>query len=92
MTRFLIEVPHDNKKEACDRAVRIFMETGSHFMTNAEWGCADGVHKAWIIADMESREEALAMLPSLFRQSATIIALQKFRMEDIEQMKEQHED
>jgi hypothetical protein len=92
MTRFLIEVPHDNKKEACDRAVRIFMETGSHFMTNAEWGCGDGVHKAWIIAEMESREEALAMLPSLFRQSATVIALQRFRMEDIEQMKEQHED
>ena len=92
MTRFIIEVPHENKKEACDRAVRIFMETGSHFMTNAEWGCGDDVHKAWFIVDMDSKEEARAILPPLFRQTATITALQSFRMEDIEQMKKHHED
>ena len=62
MTRFLIEVPHENKKETCDRAVRIFMETGSHFMTNAEWGCGDDVHKAWFIVDMDSKDEARARL------------------------------
>jgi len=91
MTRFLIEVPHENKKETCDRAVRIFMETGSHFMTNAEWGCGDDVHKAWFIVDMDSKDEARAILPPLFRQAATITALQSFRMEDIEQMKKRHE-
>jgi len=92
MTRFLIEVPHENKKEACDRAVRLFLETGSHFMTNADWGCSDDVHKAWFIMDADSKEEARAILPLLFRQTATIIALQKFRTEDIDETTKKHKD
>jgi len=92
MTRFLIEVPHENKKEACDRAVRVFLETGSHFMTNADWGCSDNVHKTWFIMDAESKEEARSIIPPLFRQDAKIIALQRFRMEDLDKTLKQHED
>ena len=92
MTRYLIEVPHQNSKEACSRAVRTFLATGSHFMTNADWGCSDDVHKAWIIVDVESREEAAAILPPLLRRDATIIALQRFGIEDIEETMEEHRD
>ncbi|HLC05448.1 MAG TPA: hypothetical protein VJK02_20620 [Anaerolineales bacterium] len=92
MARFLIEVPHENKKEACDRAVRVFMETGTHFMTNADWGCSDDVHKAWFTVDVESKEAARAILPSLFRQDAKIVALQRFRMEDLDETRGRHED
>ncbi len=92
MTRFLIEVPHENKKEACERAVRAFLATGSHFMTNADWGCHDDEHKAWFVADMESKEEARAILPPLFRQDAKIIALKKFTMDDLDETMEQHND
>jgi hypothetical protein len=92
MTRFLIEVPHENKKEACERAVRVFSETGSHFMTNADWGCADDEHKAWIIVDLDSKDEARALLPPLFRPRAKITTLQKFTMEEVDQSIEQHED
>ena len=49
MTRYLIEVPHENNKDACKQAVQAFMETGSHFMTNADWGCGDDEHKAWFV-------------------------------------------
>jgi len=91
MARFLIEVPHDNSKQACDRAVRIFMETGFHFMTNADWGCSDDVHKAWFFVDVGSKEEARALLPSLFRQRAKIIAVERFRMEDAGEIRSQHE-
>jgi hypothetical protein len=92
MARFLIEVPHENTKEACDRAVRVFMETGSHFMTNADWGCRDDVHKAWFIVDVEDKEDARAILPPLFRQAAKIILLQRFRMEDLGETMEQHKE
>ncbi len=92
MTRFLIEVAHENKKEACDRAVRMFMETGSHFMTNADWGCSDNVHKTWFIMEAETKEEAQSILPPLFRHDAKIIALQKFRIEDFYETRKQHED
>jgi hypothetical protein len=91
MTRYLIEVAHENSKEACDRAVRIFMQTGFHFMTNADWGCSDGVHKAWFIVETGSKDEALSLLPSLIRQSATIIALERFRPEDFAGLRGEHE-
>ncbi len=92
MTRFLIEVPHENKKEACETAIRVFMETGSHFMTNADWGCQDDEHKAWIVVDLDSKEEAMAILPPLFRHDAKIITLEKFAMDDLEESMEQHND
>ena len=90
MTRYLIEVPHENKKEACDRAVQIFMETGSHFLTNADWGCSDGVHRAWFFVEVGSREEALLVVPPFFRQDAKIIALQRYGLQDIKQARRQH--
>jgi hypothetical protein len=90
MSRFLIEVPHENTKEACDRAIRVFLETGSHFMTNADWGCTDHVHKAWFVVDLDSKEEARAILPPLFRQSATIVALKQFHKEDLERTAGDH--
>lgn len=91
MARFLIEVPHDNRKDACDQAVRIFRQTGSHFMTNADWGCSDNVHKAWFVVDVDNKEEARAILPPLFRQTATIVGLQKFGgTKDMEDTKDRH--
>jgi len=92
MPRFLIEVPHENTKEACDRAIRIFLETGSHFMTNADWGCSDHVHKAWFVVEVDSKEDARTILPPLFRQTAKITALQRFRIEDMEETKGKHGD
>jgi hypothetical protein len=91
MAWFLIEVPHENSKQACDRAVRIFMETGFHFMTNADWGCSDDVHKAWFFVDVESKEDARALLPSLLRQRARIIAVERFRIEDAGEITSQHQ-
>ena len=70
-------------------AVQAFKDTGSHFVTNADWGCGDGEHKAWFIVELESKEEARMILPSLFREEAKIIELQKFSMEGID---EQHSD
>jgi len=84
MPRFLIEVPHEARKEACDRAVRVFLETGSHFMTNADWGCSDGEHKAWFVLDVDSKDEARQILPPAFRLQAKIVELTKFTMADLE--------
>ena len=38
MTRFLIEVPHEAERVACARVVEVFLKTGSHFLTHADWG------------------------------------------------------
>lgn len=92
MTRYLIEVPHENKKDACERAVQIFLETGSHFMTNADWGCADNEHKAWIVVDVESKDMARSLVPPLYRADAKIVMLQQFGPDNIEETKALHSD
>ncbi len=92
MARFLIEVPHEAEKVACARAIRILLTTGSHFLTHADYGCLDGEHKAWIIVEVESREEARSIVPAAYRSQAKIVELNKFTLEEIDELLRHHED
>lgn len=83
MKKFLIEVPHSSDKAACDHAIQVFRETGSHFLTKADWGCMDGEHKAWIIVEVESKEDARFIVPPIFRSEAKIIQLASFSSSEI---------
>ena len=87
MANFLIEVPHAEDKVACLRAIEIFVSTGSHFLANAEWGCEDGEHKAWLIVDVETREQALQVIPPFYRDRSKITKLFKVTREDVEAWK-----
>jgi len=91
MARFLIEVPHEPETVACARVVEIFLKTGSHFVTHTDWGCMDGDHKAWLIVEVDSKEEARRILPPAFRSHARIVGLNKFSMEQIEEILLHHE-
>lgn len=91
MNKYLIEVPHGANKSACDEAIRVFLETGSHFLTHADWGCKDGEHKAWLIVDVESKDEARFIIPPLFRSIAKITKLTTFTAEDIVQSDKFHQ-
>ena len=64
--------------------VKVFLTSGSHFLTNAHWGCMDGVHCAWLVLEAADKDEARMVLPSLFRPQAKIIGLNKFSLEQIE--------
>ncbi len=90
MARFLIEVPHEENTVECARAVELFLRTGSHFLRNADWGCKDGEHKAWIIVDVDSRDEARVIVPPQYRSQAKIVGLNPFTMEDIEDILRHH--
>jgi hypothetical protein len=92
MARFLIEVPHEAEKVECARAVQILLRTGSHFLTHAEWGCLDGEHKGWIILELQNKEEARSILPPAYRSQAKIVELNKFTMEEMEEILRHHED
>jgi hypothetical protein len=78
MPRFLIEIPHSSDKLACAKVVRAFASSGSHFLTRADWGCADGDHRAWMVVDVESREDAETIVPPAFRPESKIVRLVKF--------------
>jgi hypothetical protein len=83
MKRFLIEVPHQPDKLSCDHAIQVFHETGSHFLTHADWGCLDGEHKAWIIVEVNSKDDALFIVPPIFRHQAKIVELAHFNAPDL---------
>jgi hypothetical protein len=90
MARFLIEVPHEPETKECALAVQVFLTTGSHFLRNADWGCQDGEHKGWIIVDLDNKEEARNILPPNYRSQAKIVKLNKFSVEEIDEILRYH--
>jgi len=82
LARFLIELEHEATKEACYKAYEIILSTGSHFLSNAEWGCEDNVHCCWIMVDLENKDEARAILPPVYRDEAKITEIKRYKLED----------
>ncbi len=91
MPRFLIEVVHESEVVACARVVEVFLRTGSHYLTHADWGCKDGVHKSWIIVELDSKSDALNIVPPDFRSRATVVQLNTFSLEQIEELLRHHD-
>ena len=89
--KFLIEVPHEGTQVACARVVDVFLNSGSHFLSRADWGCKDGQHAAWIVVDVDNRDEARRILPPAFRNDAKIVQLNSFTMEEIQGVLRQHQ-
>ena len=92
MARFLIEVPHEASTRECALAAKILISSGSHYLTHAAFGCLDGEHKAWIIIEADSREEARFVVPSIFRPRAKIVQLNKFSLDELEEILAHHQE
>ena len=90
MAKFLIEVPHDPDTAACARVVHVFLTSGSHFLTQADWGCMDGDHRAWIIVDVANKQEAVTIVPPAFRAAARVVGLNQFSIDQIEPILKRH--
>lgn len=90
MPRFLIEVPHSPETAACARVVKIFLASGSHLLTHADWGCMDGDHRAWMIVDVANKQEALSIVPPAFRGEARVVGLNFFSMDQIDAILKEH--
>jgi hypothetical protein len=90
MARFLIEVPHEPDAIACAHVVEIFLKTGSHFLAKADWGCKDGDHKAWFIADVDDKDQARSIVPPTYRSQARIVQLNTWTMDEINEIYRYH--
>jgi hypothetical protein len=90
MPRFLIEVPHGPSVTECNRAIEVFLRTGSHFLARAEWGCPDGEHKAWLIVDVETKDEARSIVPPDYRAEARVVLLRTYTMHDLDEARPDH--
>jgi len=84
MPRFLIECSHTDDHEGCIRALDAVVKHGSHLMTTIEWGCQDGVHVGWMIADLDNRDDALRLVPPQYRNSSRIVQLNLWTRDEIE--------
>lgn len=83
MHRFLITIPHEDEHDACVRALEALETLGSHFVTQAEFGCRDGYHSALLVSEFESRAEARQIVPPQYRREARIVELEKYSHDDI---------
>jgi len=90
MQKFLIEVPHEAETRACALAVKILLESGSHFITHADFGCHDGDHRAWMIMEFEDKDEALRAVPPELRSKARIVGLNRFSIADLDRFIQHH--
>lgn len=90
MPKFLIEVPHEAEEVACIKAIQILFDYGSHFITNADFGCSDGVHKTWLNVEVDTKEEARMVIRPAYREIATIVKLNKFSPEQLDDLLKMH--
>ncbi len=90
MNRYLIEVAHEEDIGACLRVVEVFLKTGSHFLTNADWGCKDGDHRALIIVGAKTADDARRIVPPEFHDQTKIVKLNKFTMEEVAVLRSHH--
>lgn len=63
-----------------------FLRAGAHYLTNAEWGCDDGVHTAWIIVEADNDDEAKLLVPPSIRNTALLCKLNKFTPDNIREL------
>lgn len=86
MPRFMIEIRHSDQREGCVRSLDAILKYGAHLITQADFGCEDGAHTGWLIVDVDSRDEALRVVPPQFRADARVVQLRKWTKEQIEAM------
>ena len=84
MPRYLIELTHGSDHEVCVRALQTINRFGGHLFMKAEWGCKCGVHKGWLMVDLDDRDAAVQMVPPEFRADAEVIELNTFTKEEVE--------
>jgi len=88
--RYLVEVVHEAESRACARVVDAFLRSGSHFLSRADWGCKDGDHKAWMIVEADTKEDARNVVPSDFRHQSRVVLLHNFTLKEIDAVLRQH--
>lgn len=86
MEKFLVEIYHDKHEIDCANAAKVFLASGSHFLVNADWGCNDDVHKAWMIVEAEDKDEVLRIIPPIFKSKSTIVGLSKFTWDKVNEI------
>jgi len=79
---YLIESPHT--KEECLQALDETLARGPQNLAQFDWGCMAGQHVGWATVQAGSESEARNMVPSIVRDKARIVAVNKFTPSEIQ--------
>jgi hypothetical protein len=90
MPKFYIQIPHEAEPMACLKAIKVLQQTGSHFLTHAQYGCKDEDHNARIFVEVDNKHDALMIVPPAYRQNATVIEMTCFSPEEVERLMKYH--
>ncbi len=74
MDRYLIETPHT----AQDCKLLIDQVYAMGYLYHFDWGCMDGVHSGWAIIEAENEAQARLAVPSIVRNKARVIKLNRY--------------
>jgi hypothetical protein len=77
----MIESPHT--KEECLRALDEELAKGSDILGKFEFGCKAGDHTAYAIVDVNSKNDALNLVPTFLQGEARIVEVGKITPEMI---------
>jgi hypothetical protein len=81
MARYLIESPHT--KEECLRALDEELAKGRDILGKFDFGCKVGDHTAYAIVDVDSKNDALSLVPIFLQKKARIVEVGKITPEMI---------
>jgi hypothetical protein len=76
MARYIIESPH--KPEECLKALDEELVKGTDVLGKFDFGCMAGDHTAYAIVDVNTKNDALKLVPSFLQNSAKIVEVGKF--------------
>jgi hypothetical protein len=82
MDRYLIISDHSS--EDCLHILDLVQAQG--YLHHYDWGCKDGVHVGWAIVEAESHETAILTVPTIIRNKARAVRLNKFTEEDLKNL------
>ena len=81
MARYMIRSPHT--KEECLRALDEELVKGKDILEIFDFGCKEGDHTAYAIVDVNSRNDALNLVPTFLQNKASIVEVGKITPEMI---------
>jgi hypothetical protein len=92
MKRYMIELPHDPDADSCVKVVQTFHDTGAHYLTHADFGCASGVHNAWLVIEADDAAQARMVVPPYYRDTAVVIELKHYSHVTLEEIIADHQE
>ena len=81
MVRYMIASPHT--KEECLRALDEELAKGTDILEKFDYGCKEGDHTAYAIVDVDSKNDALNLIPTFLQYKARIVEVGKVTPEMI---------